>query len=92
MEPWEYTKATEEKIRTGQKKASERPYYGDMCGDQQTTGTANARLAPASAREQVMHRLRRSNEEGEQLNKAARILEAHPEFEDLLWLIRSGVV
>lgn len=36
--------------------------------------------------------LRKANEEGEQLNKAVRILEQHPEFEDMIWLIRSGLV
>ena len=46
----------------------------------------------SSQREQLMNRLRRSNNEGEMVSRALRILEAHPEFEDLIWLLRSGVI
>lgn len=33
-----------------------------------------------------------SADETSRLNRAITILNAHPEFEDLLWLIRSGLV
>lgn len=33
-----------------------------------------------------------SADEASRLNRAISILKKHPEFEDLLWLIRSGLV
>ena len=52
-------------------------------------GASQREIGP---RESVMKRLRESNREHEKLNKAARILEMHPEFEDMIWLIHSGVL
>ena len=42
--------------------------------------------------ESIRNRLARSNEEQQTLSRALRILEQHPEYEDLIWLIRSGAV
>jgi hypothetical protein len=57
-----------------------------------TMGAMQGSPQQISMRESLMGRLRRSNEEHTNVNRAMNILEAHPEFEDLLWLIRSGVI
>ena len=54
-------------------------YYGDC-----------AKEVPL--REALKHRLHRADYEHDTLTRAAKILDAHPEFEDLLWLVRSGLV
>jgi hypothetical protein len=43
-------------------------------------------------REKLFSRLRSADNESSSINKALRILEAHPEFEDFIWLMRSGLV
>lgn len=58
------------------------PYYGDTCATKLAEDT----------RSRLMRRLRNGNEEHQNLNRAIRILESHPEFEDLIWLIRSGLI
>ncbi len=45
-----------------------------------------------SLAEQLRGRLNRESKNTQQMRHALRILEAHPEFEELLWLLRSGVV
>jgi hypothetical protein len=46
----------------------------------------------AGLRDLLYQRINRAQNDTEKLAKAIRILKAHPEFEDLLWLIRSGLV
>ncbi len=45
-----------------------------------------------SLAEQLRGWLNRESKNTQQMRHALRILEAHPEFEELLWLLRSGVV
>jgi hypothetical protein len=59
--------------------AGAKAYYGD-CEKQ------------VPLRETLRHRLHRTDYERDTLSRAAQILDAHPEFEDLIWLIRSGLV
>ena len=54
-------------------------YYGDEC-----------KALPA--RESLSHQLRHAASNLDNASKALRILEAHPEFEDLIWLMRSGLI
>jgi hypothetical protein len=77
-------------------KATQQQYadnFERLCGAQ-TTGDARNECIQKQVpqRELLMRRLRRGNEEHEKLNRAIAILEAHPEFEDFMWLLRNSML
>lgn len=65
----------------------------DMAGRAgQTMGMGVNQCKEASTRERLLNQLNRASEDQGKISYALRILEAHPEFEDFLWLVRSGVL
>lgn len=63
---------------------------GYCVGEQNAHDRCKSAAIPIS--EELRHRRRRNFQDTERLNRALEILTAHPEFEDFLWLIRSGLV
>jgi len=76
---------------TNAKMQAEKAYYGQA----QTAGNlgyATDTPKQVPIRERLASRLNRSYADNENMHKALRILEAHPEFEDFIWLFQSGLV
>lgn len=55
-------------------------YYGDTCGKE------------ISIRERLQIQAMQAEGQADQTKRAIDILDRHPDFEELLWLIRSGLV
>ena len=60
-------------------------------GDCETTGQT-AGVLERTLRERLQFEVNRGHESMNNSRKALRILEQHPEFEDFLWLLRSGIL
>ena len=60
-----------------------------MCCDKQETTREEKQ---ETTRERLQRRLRNSNDEHVRLNRVLDILERHPEFEEFLEVLRSGLV
>lgn len=69
-------------------------------GQKQTAGLVGATTGnyqnECAGNPSLTYRLERRVQDGfaqsDNANRALRILQAHPEFEDFLWLLRSGLV
>jgi len=61
-------------------------------GDCETTGQAQCGVRERTLRERLQFEVDRGRESMNNSRKAIRILEQHPEFEDFLWLLRSGIL
>ena len=63
---------------------------------EQKIGGANYPAAGVASmentRSQLLRRLRDADRDSETAKRALRIIEAHPEFEDFAWLMRSGLI
>jgi hypothetical protein len=73
--------ATYEKMGAQQDNCGQVAGLGNMCCKKQET-----------TRERLQRRLRNSNDEHVRLNRVLDILERHPEFEEFLEVLRSGLV
>lgn len=74
--------------QTAAKLSQDKAAYADQCVNGAALGKAIAE--PLAA--QIGRRLQRENENISNLYRAQDILLRHPEFEELAWLIRSGLV
>lgn len=65
--------------------AAPQAYYGDTCN-------AGAACKPRTTAESLGAEAFYVEERLKNMHRAADILAKHPEFEDLIWLIRSGLI
>jgi|HubBroStandDraft_1064217.scaffolds.fasta_scaffold134719_2 hypothetical protein len=65
--------------------------YDDKCSQELVSPTGVVGRERTLA-ESVAFRADREQENAERCRKAARILIEHPEFEDFIWLLRSGQI
>jgi len=72
-----------------QQQAQAKAQYAD-CSGGSVLGAAVGR--PYTLAEQLEKSASGSYQQGSDYSKASSILRAHPEFEDLIWLIRSGLI
>lgn len=63
-----------------------------MAADQSINTCLGAAVGYADPSQSVRRRLMQTEHEAQNLLKATLILEQHPEFNDFLWLLRSGLV
>jgi len=69
-------------------KLSQAEAYAEQC----CNGAALGREVAKPLASQIGRRINRENENIAMLYRAQDILQRHPEFEELAWLIRSGLV
>ena len=81
LEAFAQEKAAYEKMQAQQANCAQVAGLGNMCCEPQET-----------TRERLQRRLRNSNDEHVRLNRVLDILERHPEFEEFLEVLRSGLV
>ena len=77
---------------TNAKMQAEKAYYAQGQTPSTNLGYATDSPKQVPARERLMNRLNRSYADNDNLHRAIKILEAHPEFEDFIWLFQSGLV
>lgn len=71
----------------GTQEAAAKAQYADQCNNAEGYSPKAETLA-----QQIGRRLNRESDNLSNLYRAKEILLRHPEFEEMLWLIRSGLV
>lgn len=74
------------------KQQAQTKQYADACAQANYAPAQGLCGRPATLAEQLDKSAEGTYNEGAKLSRAASILRQHPEYEDLIWLIRSGLV